>query len=72
MKITKHLAQFLAEEGALTKFIDNLHKGGNNNIITNQITTAFSWHSTPEGMNYWEDLHYKYKLLKTLRYNENN
>jgi hypothetical protein len=73
MRFTKRLAKFLADEGALTRFIDNLHGSGTSpNFLIEDVSSGFVWRNTPEGEEYWEDLHYKYKLLKMLRHNEDN
>ena len=69
MKITKHLATFLAEEGILTQFIDNHVKqfGEDHNPIIYTVSHGFSWHNTPEGQEYWNELHFKHCTR-----NENN
>jgi hypothetical protein len=63
MKITKELAQFLADEGVLTQFVYNhiFQYGKDHTFIIRGVSPAFTWRKTPEGHNYWLRLHYKYK-----------
>jgi hypothetical protein len=61
MKITKELAKFLAEEGSLTKFIDNYESQtpsllNANFVIMSIIVCGFEWRITPEGYEYWSRL----------------
>jgi DNA-binding transcriptional MocR family regulator len=80
MKITKELAKFLAEEGALTKFIDNYNELYHqameivirpiNQTLINSIGTTFSWGNSPEGFQYWDDLHEKHATQQFIRFFE--
>ena len=62
MKITKDLAQFLAEEGALTQFVDNHinQYDKDDNFIIYGVGHGFTWSKTPEGYEYWNYLHEKH------------
>ena len=62
MKITNELAKFLAEEGALTQFIDNhINQDGENSPhIIRGVSPGFVWRNTPEGEEYWLNLCKKY------------
>jgi hypothetical protein len=62
MKISKKLAKFLAEEGVLTKFIDNHidQHGTYTSYLITMVTSGFTWIHTPEGQKYWEKLNAKY------------
>jgi hypothetical protein len=64
MKITKHLAQFLAEEGVLTEFVVNHinQNGKDDNFIISGVGHGFTWSKTPEGYEYWNYLHEKHVL----------
>jgi hypothetical protein len=58
MKISKPLAKFLAEEGALTIFVDNHvnQYGKDNTFIIRGVGSGFTWYKTPEGYEYWSRL----------------
>jgi hypothetical protein len=62
MKITKELAKFLAEEGALTKFIDNYNKMDGDPFTPGSILQCgFNWFRSPQGYSYWSSLCMKFK-----------
>jgi hypothetical protein len=63
MKITKPLAQFLANEGALTKFVVNHinQNGKKHNFLIHNFRLGFMWYLTPEEYDYWEALSDKYE-----------
>jgi hypothetical protein len=64
MKITKQLATFLANEGSLTRFINNytneIHKYGDFNITISEMTSGFQWSESTEGIDFWIMLASKY------------
>jgi hypothetical protein len=70
MKITKHLAQFLAEEGVLTEFVVNhINQCGEyHDRIISGVGYGFIWRNTPEEHHYWHKLSVKYNKY----YNEDN
>lgn len=59
------LEAFLRKEKVLTKFKANKKRRGKSyekrDIETFEIDTAFIWNQTPEGLDFWRELHEKYE-----------
>ena len=67
--------EFLTRNKAYERYIDHtFHLISIERIVIDQpaenwITAAFDWWATPEGIDYWRDLHLKWKqLLKDINY----
>jgi hypothetical protein len=67
MKINKQLAKFLANEGVLTRFINNhiAQHGEDYPITICHIRFAFRSNLTPEGSDFWLELNRKWKWKST-------
>lgn len=50
------LAEFLAKEGAIYKFIRNVSNCHYDYTGKLSISAAFGWGGTPEGTRYWYDM----------------
>lgn len=57
------LAEFLAKEGAIYKFIRNVPNCTYDYTDKISISTAFGWAGTPEGTRYWLDMSGKTRTL---------
>lgn len=61
------LAEFLVMRGALNAFIENVltQRGHKDLLYTlgDSINGAFTWGSTPQGYDYWYELHREYNEL---------
>jgi len=49
------LLVWLDYEGVLGKYKKNLKK-----VTTHNLMTSFIWSESPEGLDFWSDLHYKW------------
>lgn len=57
VKVVNKLVKFLKEQGAWDEFVDNIK---NLNVYCDytirDISGAFPWSRTPEGLDYWHEL----------------
>lgn len=63
--VSKELEKFLKEKGMYEAFHNNVDKcesidGG---AFVNELSTAFIWYETPEGLNYWRSLDKEFSAL---------
>lgn len=59
--VNANLLAYLADEGVLEQFMDNLVVSfgtavGEDPIVIDSIAQAFEWKETPEGHDFWEEL----------------
>lgn len=64
--LNKDIVQFLTNNQALNKYIDNCYNQRVHKADINKIRGAFDWDNTQEGYVYWRTLHHNYELSKSL------